>query len=127
ATLEGRAALDGITSTPVVVMQACLNYGFTELGPTPANVSKQQLLSTPGGVQQLTGPAGTGVTSVADPFGAGHGLLAGGHYFVTGGAFGHSPLVFVYNPGGSPIAPFFLFDTRFQGGGSGGFGAVQER
>src|SRR5262249_30856252 len=87
-----------------------------ELGLTPANVSKQQLLSTPGGVQQLTGPAGTGVTSVADPFGAGHGLLAGGHYFVTGAGYGHSPQVSVYNPAGTLVVQFYAYDPRFQGG-----------
>src|SRR5262249_9587768 len=114
--LGGVAALDVINTIPVGVMQAGVNYRFTELGLTPANVSKQQLLSTPGGVQQLTGPAGTGVTSVADPFGAGHGLLAGGHSFVTGAGYGHSPQVSVYNPAGTLVVQFYAYDPRFQGG-----------
>jgi hypothetical protein len=114
--LGGMASLDAISTIIVGAMQDGVNYRFTQLGLTPGNVSKQQLLSTPTGVQQLTGPAGTGVTSVTDPFGVGHGLVAGGHYFVTGGAFGHSPLVSVYNPAGTLVVQFFAYDPRFQGG-----------
>jgi uncharacterized repeat protein (TIGR01451 family) len=114
-TLGGVASLDEIGMITVEASQAGVNYRFTQLLPA----SKLMLLSstTPETIQALTGaPAGTGIASVAEPFGA-NGLAPGGHYFVTGAGFGHSPVVTVYNPfTGQQVVQFDAYDPRFQGG-----------
>src|SRR5262249_15771407 len=113
--LGGIPGLDSISSITVQASQAGVNYRFTQLLPP----SKLMLLSSTNtqAIQALTGaPAGTGVASVTDPFGA-NGLATGGHYFVTGAGFGHSPVVTVYNPfTGAQVVQFNAYDPRFQGG-----------
>jgi uncharacterized repeat protein (TIGR01451 family) len=114
-TLGGVASLDEIGMITVQASQAGVNYRFTQQLPA----SKLMLLASTNVqlIQQLTGaPAGSGVASVTDPFGA-SGLAPGGHYFVTGAGFGHSPQVTVYNPfTGARVVQFYAFDPRFQGG-----------
>jgi hypothetical protein len=113
--LGGTPNVDVIDSITVGASQTGVNYRFTQLSLTPQAISKQQLLSSSIGVEQLTAPAGTGVTTVANPFAA-SGLAPGGHYLVTGAGFGQSPQVSVYNPTGKLIAQFYAYDPRFQGG-----------
>jgi uncharacterized repeat protein (TIGR01451 family) len=75
--LGGTPGLDVISSITVQASQAGVNYRFTQLALTPGAISKQQLLSS-STIEQLTGPAGTGVTTVTNPVGPGAGL-AGPH------------------------------------------------
>ena len=113
--LGGTSNPDVISTITVGSSQTAVNYRFTQLSLTAQAMSKQQLLASSSGVEQLTGPAGTGTATVADPFAASS-LAPGGHYFVTGAGFGQSPQVSVYNPTGRVVAQFYAYDPRFQGG-----------
>jgi uncharacterized repeat protein (TIGR01451 family) len=58
--LGGTPDVDVIRSITVSASETGVNYRFTQLGMAPQAISKQQLLASSTGIQQLTAPVGTG-------------------------------------------------------------------
>jgi SdrD B-like domain/FG-GAP-like repeat/Subtilase family len=108
--LGGIAGPNEITNIRINADQG-FGYLFTTLGLISNDISKVTLLGSPGGLESLTGPAGSGVTVVDGP------LQAGTHYIVTGAGPGHAPLVSVYSAATNAlVVSFYAYDPDFLGG-----------